>query len=289
MNFTNWLEQKRYRPGTIKAYRRHRDYYLAWAEKSGREAEKITYADLLDFIKHCRRKGQKKAYINQLLGVVRHYYDYLKHSEKISVNPATGLYIRGRLRRLPHDLLTAEQLDTIYTGYREGGITGSRNKAMLGLFVYQGITPFELHHLEPGHLQLKSGKIEIPPTTRSRSRMLNLEARQMIELQEYVSITRVKILSETGKKTTKLFTSLGSGHRIHTIISKLREQLGRQHHFFTGTAQLRQSRIAIWTRQYDIRQAQYLAGHKYVSSTERYRQEDLEELTGQLEKYHPLK
>ena len=37
-------------------------------------------------------------------------------------------------------------------------------------------------------------------------------------------------------------------------------------------------------RRYGIRKVQYLSGHKYVSSTERYRQEDLEELTGQLEK-----
>jgi integrase/recombinase XerD len=31
-----------------------------------------------------------------------------------------------------------------------------------------------------------------------------------------------------------------------------------------------------------------MAGHKYVSSTERYQQNNLDKLQGQLEKYHPL-
>ncbi len=34
---------------------------------------------------------------------------------------------------------------------------------------------------------------------------------------------------------------------------------------------------------------QYMAGHKYVSSTERYRTDNPEDLQKELEKYHPLK
>jgi len=35
-------------------------------------------------------------------------------------------------------------------------------------------------------------------------------------------------------------------------------------------------------------QVQYMAGHMYISSTERYQQNNLDKLQGQLEKYHPL-
>ena len=38
-----------------------------------------------------------------------------------------------------------------------------------------------------------------------------------------------------------------------------------------------------------VREVQYMAGHKYVSSTERYRTDNLEDLQKELEKYHPLK
>jgi len=52
--------------------------------------------------------------------------------------------------------------------------------------------------------------------------------------------------------------------------------------------QIRASVIAGWLNHYNLRQVQYMAGHRYVSSTERYRSDNLEDLQKELEKYHPL-
>ena len=54
-------------------------------------------------------------------------------------------------------------------------------------------------------------------------------------------------------------------------------------------SQLRQSRIAIWTKEEGVRKAQYLAGFRRVLSGERYRKADMEDLKEQGMKYHPLK
>ena len=54
-------------------------------------------------------------------------------------------------------------------------------------------------------------------------------------------------------------------------------------------SQIRASVIAEWTRRYDVRIVQYMSGHKYVSSTERYQVTHLEDLQEQLRKFHPLK
>jgi integrase/recombinase XerD len=51
---------------------------------------------------------------------------------------------------------------------------------------------------------------------------------------------------------------------------------------------IRQSVITYWLRTMNLRQVQYMAGHKYVSSTERYQRSNLENLQNKLEKYHPL-
>ncbi|MCF8380821.1 MAG: hypothetical protein K9H49_14710 [Bacteroidales bacterium] len=53
--------------------------------------------------------------------------------------------------------------------------------------------------------------------------------------------------------------------------------------------QIRVSLITWWLKNYNLRQVQYMAGHKYVRSTERYQLNNLDKLQGQLEKYHPLK
>ena len=53
--------------------------------------------------------------------------------------------------------------------------------------------------------------------------------------------------------------------------------------------QIRSSVITYWLKTYNLLQVQYFAGHKYVSSTERYQLNNLDNLQDKLEKYHPLK
>ena len=53
-------------------------------------------------------------------------------------------------------------------------------------------------------------------------------------------------------------------------------------------AQIRASVTTNWLKHYKLREVPYRAGHKYVSSTERYRMDILEDLQKELEKYHPL-
>lgn len=43
-----------------------------------------------------------------------------------------------------------------------------------------------------------------------------------------------------------------------------------------------------WLTQYNIREVQYMAGHRYISSTERYVQDDLENLQEIIESLHPI-
>jgi integrase/recombinase XerD len=52
---------------------------------------------------------------------------------------------------------------------------------------------------------------------------------------------------------------------------------------------IRATVLAEWLKTIDIRTVQYMAGHRYVSSTERYYVMNLEELKDSLNKYHPMK
>lgn len=52
--------------------------------------------------------------------------------------------------------------------------------------------------------------------------------------------------------------------------------------------QVRASVITHWLNHYNIREVQYMAGHRYISSTERYVQDDLESLQEIIESLHPI-
>ncbi len=53
-------------------------------------------------------------------------------------------------------------------------------------------------------------------------------------------------------------------------------------------AQLRSSLIIHWIRAYGKRQAQVMAGHKYIFSTERFEQQEIDSLSNTLLKHHPF-
>jgi integrase/recombinase XerD len=52
--------------------------------------------------------------------------------------------------------------------------------------------------------------------------------------------------------------------------------------------QIRASVITKWLKIYNLREVQYRAGHKYISSTESYLQNDMEGLQEEINMYHPL-
>ncbi len=47
--------------------------------------------------------------------------------------------------------------------------------------------------------------------------------------------------------------------------------------------------ITQWLKQHHLRQVQYMAGHKYLSSTQRYQVSNLDELQNEVEQHHPMK
>ena len=77
--------------------------------------------------------------------------------------------------------------------------------------------------------------------------------------------------------------------KITSVAAWLMTTLRKQNEKIKDAQQIRSSVIINWLKQYNIRQAQYMAGHRHISSTEKYKQEDLQDLQTQLNLFHPLK
>ena len=74
----------------------------------------------------------------------------------------------------------------------------------------------------------------------------------------------------------------------HNIVDRLINAL-RKRGLVQSAWQLRVSVIMHWLKQYDLRIVQHMIGHRQVSTTQRYQDQDLEDLQQQLTKYHPMK
>ncbi len=292
------MQEQKQPPDTIRRNRNYAGLLLKWTEERQKELHKITYNDLLHFIQHCHAEQIPPEQINTILIVLRHYFNTLK----VANNPAAGLILKGTRKRVPHDLLNRKELDELYEKYLVIDHRTQRNKVILGLLVYQGVMTQELHRLEPDHVRLKEGKIYIPGGIKGNARTLNLEAAQMMELQEYLQHTRETIVNEfksyrPGRKTKKiservyqrLFMSLSGAGNLKPSLQSLMKALRKINVKVKDAGQIRMSVISEWLKEKDLRVVQYMAGHRSVSGTERYQSINLEELEEALNQFHPLK
>ena len=287
---------------TIRQKSNYTGYFLQWCETENLQPKDARYNDLLNFIDYCKSEGESNKLINSKLRSVRNFYEYLQKENSGILNPALTLYVRGTRRKIITGAIDYKTLETLYQFYKTETLRQKRNKVILGLFVYQGITTEELHQLEPDHLKLKEGKVYIPGNWRRNSRVLELKPFQILELHEYVTEIRPKIISEItqpkpsrkpdkinkSKLKNQLFISINGSENIKNSLLHLFRDIQKTNPNIINAKQIRQSTITYWLKTMNLRQVQYMAGHKYVSSTERYQAGNLENLQSRLEKCHPL-
>ena len=283
--FIQYLQQKKLSPGTISNYSFYIKCFTDWIKKEELKAEEFTYNDLLDFMRHLNSIGKSKKIIHHLLCIVRHYCNYLIVEKKRNDNPAAGIFIKGLVRKLPANLLSIEAMEELFKQYSIQLHVDSSKKIMFGLMIYQGLTVGEIMRLQSHHLRLKDGKIFIKATKRTNERLLGLQAVQITELQSYLQVCKFKesvLFIEPGRKEVSEFN-------INNRIQYMFKQLKQLNPKVINPKQIRSSVITFWLRQNNLRQVQYMAGHKHVSSTERYQANNLDDLQNELNQHHPMK
>lgn len=295
-------EQQHLDTGTIGQKTSYAGYFLKWLESEHLLPQDTRYNDLLNFIDYCKLEGMSKTHVNRVIASVRDYYRFLKIAEPNMINPAAGLYLKGHRCKVVSGTIGFKDLETLYQTCKAVTLREKRNKVILGLFIYQGVTTEELSKLETGHVNLKEGKLYIPGNRRRNSRTLELKPFQILELHEYLTETRPKILEEITKpkparkpdrinKTRikeQLFVSINGSEHIKNSLLHLFRDVQKINPDVMNAAQIRQSVIVHWLKTRNLREVQYMAGHKYVSSTERYQTNNLDNLQKKLENHHPL-
>lgn len=159
---------------------------------------------------------------------------------------------------------------------------------MVGLLVNQGLRVEEIKALKVEDLLLREGRIMVHSQRRTAERVLELEAGQVYELMDYLAVTRKKLLQGYGETSDVLFLQHHKAANFYGVTATLLKHLRKINGAVKNLDQIRGSVITHWVRTYDLRKAQYMAGHRYVSSTEDYKQQLLDELQGDVQKFHPL-
>ncbi len=292
-SFKNYLIKKNYTDKTIKDFLMRITLFDHWLKVNNLNYKTFTYHKLLEYIGSLQEQGKSKNSINTTLRTLEYYYNYLKQ-------PNVALNVRQRGVQIEQPLLlTEEELSSMYTNYAEplcNGYFRYTNKLLLSLLIYQGLDKPEIYRLELKDIDLEKGTLYIAAGSRRKnSRIVTLQAHQIIPLHNYITNHRaINHPLQTGnpKERTKLFSpNCDKEHRLNDqlkiLIKTIKEQNPEIH--ILRLSQLKQSRIGIWIAQYGLRKAQYLSGYKAINAVERYKGMDMQDLTYQIEKFHPLK
>jgi len=285
MNYKEWLIKKGFGINTANDYNKFIEKkFKLYLHENQLTIEDLEHEHLMQYIRYRKNQGVQAKTINLELKKISYFLEF-----KGLPNIAEPIRLKGIQRRIPHDLFTQKQLDNIYQKFPESKNYWTHENTLktyhiiLGLRIYQGLQEQELTKLETSHLQLDKGKIYVPSTKRINKRILDLKPFQILPLHEYLLTERTSLNEEI--EGNYLFHK----KRLIRGMSRIKAMINRYEPRLKSMAQIRASVITNWLKHYNLREVQYMAGHKYVSSTERYRTDNLEDLQKELEKYHPLK
>jgi len=292
-SFKEYLTEQDYSETTMRGNQKQVERFKKWCKRNHTSPTEIDYKTALKFIKYLTRKGNSKKTINHHLRSIKIYFNYLISKAYRTDNPIEDTIVKGAKRTIYYNLLEAEELEDLYYSFESDNVTdkyalvcAKRNKVIVGLMVYQGLTTTDLGNLKIEHLQLSKGKIYIPSTKRSNARELNLKPWQIMELLEYQKEVLPLLQKRIENDTDQLFPT---NTRFTVLTSQVTKKLKKYNQKIENTKQIRASVITNWLGQYNLRKVQYLAGHRYISSTERYLQDDLENLHEMVNNFHPIK
>jgi integrase/recombinase XerD len=291
-DYKTYLQEQGYSETTITGNEKQIELFKKWCKRNHTSPTEIDYKMCLKFIKYLTRKGNSKKTVNHRLRSVKIYFNYLIDEAYRSDNPIENTIVQGAKRTINYNLLEADELEDLYYSFETDNYqeeyhkyTLKRAKVIIGLIVYQGLNTTDLGNLKIEHLQLSKGKIYIPSTRRSNARELELKPWQIMEFMEYANEVRPIIQNKLQNHSEQLFPT---NARFNSIVYQIFKKLKKYNQKAENIKQIRASVITNWLGQYNLRKVQYLAGHRYISSTERYLQDDLENLHEIVNNFHPI-
>jgi hypothetical protein len=104
---------------------------------------------------------------------------------------------------------------------------------------------------------------------------------QLVEYQTKESGNLFLALPAVNYKTT-------DNDMERSVFKPLTKQIKSIDKQFINFQQIRASIITFWVKSYGLRKAQHLAGHRFISATEKYQINNLDGLIDDINKLHPF-
>jgi len=312
--FIKYLESNGFAQKTIEKHIKYTEQFFKYVKT---EDVQVTKPDVLDYLKYLKNNLQyQNDYRSRHLVSLKHYFSFLYKDKLITENPCMFLKIRGTKKKRVYKLYTIEELEQLFDNYyqfyvrnyddsgkywREHGkvlskLTKERNALILSILINQGATTNEIRKIEIKDIDFIKATIKIRGGTILNDRILPLKASQIGLIMHFIQNIRPQFSEYQTTESERLFLLLPTPgkkkatkrdlhHHIFEILCRQLKSIDKQ---FLNIFQVRTSVITNWLKTENLRKAQYMAGHRHVSTTETFLPNNLDNLKEDINKMHPF-
>jgi site-specific recombinase XerD len=298
--FEEWLEAAGYSPKTRVNYARETRRLITWLAENTAIS---TVAEVLpshlgqyqvSLYQTEIEKGGKRRRLSSgaqagALAAARKFFTWLGRERLVAVNPASGLELPRKVKRLPAGIPTPAEVRRMLECIPTNRPRDLRDRAILEMLYGTGLRRAELLNLALYDLNLEAGTLHVRLGKGGQDRIIPVVDSLKGMLKRYLEEARPK-LAKAGE--THLFVSSRAGGRkldpsdIARIVTKAARKAGiakpiTPHALRHGCA------THLLKGGADIRQIQKLLGHRRLSSTEVYTHVEVSDLAQVLSRCHP--
>lgn len=305
-DFIKYLESKNLSVKTQQTYLRNVNEFLKWYDN---DPINCLSKDITNFLDHLHKKDCSSKTKSLFIISLHHYFNFLQ----LPTNPTALIKIRGTKKKMLYRIYTTEELAHLYDNYYNFYIQGfddsnipnnmkqrsllskHRNYIMLGFAIYQGLNAKELHRINVNEIDFLKAVLNVQATNKTNARTLPLQAAQIGALMHYIQNIRTQFLQANTGNEQPLFSPFHDSNEtqkntatLYGCLQNFANHIKAIDKNFVNLKQIRASVITQWLKLYGLRKTQWLAGHKYISSTETYLANNLAGLTDDILKYNPF-
>ena len=260
INFRRYLKRRNYSHHTVKYYLNIIKQFVLWADVP---IEQVADQKIDSYIDYLHKKRMQPTSINCYLAIIRVFYSYLRHEEKIQLsNPVRP----GRRLRTPRPLprcLMDQEVEQLFRV-----IKNRRDIAMFKLMLRCGLRVEEVSNLTLGAIDFKRRKIIVHHGKGSKDRVVYISDDAHDALLAYLktrSDLRVKkvFLVEKGNYKGQPISVRGIQKRMEYYAKKTGIKVSCHRLRHTMATQLLNADAEVET-------IQDLLGHNWITTTQRY-------------------
>lgn len=253
--------------------------------------ENYKYKDIVEYLNKKVADYSNSNTKVYLLNGIKKYYDYLLETGKREDHPCRNFFVRNQRNKqvIHQDLFSSKELELMLEREERYADLQQRNQVVSSLLIYQGLHSREIHNLNLSHIDLDSGLIFIKASPKVSQRHIEINNKQYRLFDRYLHEGRKALLRDDDNKAFvlgKLGTRM-SVDDIHYLVSTFKGLFPDRK---LTPATIRQSVIANWLneKKLPLEQVQLLSGQKWISTTIKYKQVNVDEQRKLMNRFHPL-